>query len=88
MGRHFLILIKAAQLLRQYKEVIEQVAQRFCISDVEVDLGSNRKFSNVGIGEIKRSKLLRNLWSFPYLIDVIARLVVVKRGFNCYSFAW
>ena len=84
MGRHFLILIKAAQLLLQYKEVIEQVAQWFCISDVEVDLGSNRKFSNVGIEDIKRSKLSGNLWSFPDLINVIARLVVVKRGFTCF----
>ena len=77
-------MINAAQLLCQYKEVIEQVAQRFCISDVEVDLGSNRKFSNVGIEDIKRSKLLGIVWSFPYLIDVTARLVIVKRGFTCF----
>ena len=40
----------------------------------------------VGLEDIKRSKLSGNLWSFPYLIDVIARLVVVKRGFTCSSF--
>ena len=56
----------------------------FYNSDVEVNLGSNRKFSNIGIEDIKRSNLSGNLWSFPYSIDVIARLVVVKRGFTCY----
>ena len=56
----------------------------FYNSDVEVNLGSNRKFSNIGIEDIKRSNLSGNLWSFPYLFDVIARLVVVKLGFTCF----
>ena len=63
--------------------VIEQVKERFYNSNVEVNLRQQSKVLYVVIEDIERSKLSGNLWSFPYLIDVIARLVVVKRGFTC-----
>ena len=67
---------------------IEQVKQRFYNSDVEVNLRQQSKVLYVGIEDIERSKLSGNLWSFPFfhLVDVIARLVVVKRGFTCFLF--
>ena len=76
---------RGREVVRRLESEVVRRLHRFYNSNIEVNLRQQSKVLYVGIEDIKSNKLSGSLWSFPYLIDVIARLVVVKRGFTCFT---